>query len=143
MTWQALFIALVYGTAVSWFAQLLIERVPAQEPLRGKLRCATCAARLGWYEQFPVVGWMVRRGRCRACGARLGLRRVLVELLCVLLTLSVVTSSLPGILALTWLLFVPVAVALWFIDIDHKRLPDLLTLPAAGAALLMAAVDAS
>ncbi len=142
MTWQALLIAVVYGTAVSWFAQLLIERVPEQEPLRGKLRCGTCAAPLGWHAQFPVVGWMVRRGRCRVCGTSPGARRLQVELLCVLLTVAVVTTPLPSIFAIAWLLFVPVAAALWFIDVGHKRLPDVLTLPAAGVALLLAAADA-
>ncbi|MHC4832665.1 MAG: prepilin peptidase, partial [Planctomycetota bacterium] len=44
-------------------------------------RCPTCAGRLSWRENLPVLGWLLLRGRCRFCGERIGVQYLLVELL--------------------------------------------------------------
>lgn len=142
MAWQVQVFAVVYGLAAAWVAQLLIERVPMGESLRGPLRCPTCAAPLPLAARFPLLSWIVRRRRCHACGVALGMRQAGLELICVLLSLEVLSAPLPGLTVMPWLLFVPIGVALAFIDLGHKRLPDALTLPAAAGALVLLAIDA-
>ncbi len=142
MIWQAVFVALGYGVASAWAAQMLIERIPSGQPLGGALRCGTCAAPLSWREQMPFLSWWAARGRCHSCGMGLGRRRAFVDAVCVLLSFGVLAQSLPGFTVVPWMLFIPIAVALAVIDMHEKRLPDALTLPAAGGALVLLGIDA-
>lgn len=142
MTWQHLITAILYASAIAWFVNVLITRVPGAEPLLARPRCTHCATALAWYEQFPVLSHLARRGRCRACGQALGIRYLLAELACFVASLLVLSAELPTLVGIAWLLYVPVAVALAFIDLGHKRLPDVLTLPAAVGALVILGLDA-
>lgn len=91
--------------------------------------CPACRAPIGALQNIPVLSFLVLRGRCAKCGARISLRYPLVEALTGLLSALVAWKlgfgwpSLAG-LVLTWFL-----VALAGIDIDHQLLPDSLTLP--------------
>ncbi len=143
MTWLTLLASPVYGVLCAWCARLLIDRVPGREPLLGPLRCGNCASALTWYEQLPLIAWLLRRARCHSCRAQLGGRQALLEAICVLMAFDVLTQSLPGITFVPWLLYIPIAMALAVIDLREKRLPDALTLPSAAGALVLLAADAA
>jgi leader peptidase (prepilin peptidase) / N-methyltransferase len=99
--------------------------------------CPACKAPITALQNIPVLSYLVLRGRCARCGARISLRYPLVEALTGLLSAAVawklgfIWATLPG-LVLTWFL-----VALAFIDIDHQLLPDSLTLPLVWLGLLL------
>jgi leader peptidase (prepilin peptidase)/N-methyltransferase len=110
-------------TALSW-------RLPRGESwVHGRSRCPSCAHVLGPLELVPVLSWIASRGRCRFCGARVGVRYPLIELGCLAWALLAwarlgLVWELAPVLAWGWLL-----VALTVIDLDFKLLPDALTLP--------------
>lgn len=91
--------------------------------------CSQCKTPIKARHNIPIISYLLLRGKCASCGAKFGLRYPLVELLTGILTAVVVyhfgwsLQSVFGVL-LTWIL-----VALTFIDIDHKLLPDDLVLP--------------
>jgi leader peptidase (prepilin peptidase)/N-methyltransferase len=99
--------------------------------------CPACKAPITALQNIPVLSYLLLRGRCARCGARISLRYPIVEALTGLLSAAVawklgfVWATLPG-LVLTWFL-----VALAFIDIDHQLLPDSLTLPLVWLGLLL------
>lgn len=100
-------------------------------------RCPKCGHLIRWYENIPVISWLVLRGQCSACHAPIGLRYPLVEIGTMLASLVVLmtfgaTIQMWAALLLTWVL-----IALVGIDFDHQLLPDSLTLPLAGAGLLI------
>ncbi|WP_186343148.1 prepilin peptidase [Allochromatium palmeri] len=91
--------------------------------------CPSCGHRIRVHENIPILSYLLLRGRCSACGARISLRYPLVEGLTALLTLIVVVQFGPtwqaaAALLLTWSL-----IALAVIDLDTQLLPDSLTLP--------------
>ncbi len=91
--------------------------------------CRACRAPITALQNIPIVSYCVLRGRCAACGARIGVRYPLVEGLTGVLSALVAWQlgfgwPLLAGLTLTWFL-----VALACIDIDHQLLPDQLTLP--------------
>jgi len=117
---------LIMGSAVTAIAW----RVPRQLSwVRGRSACPSCHAPLGPLDLVPLLSFALARGRCRHCGARIAWRYPLTELMCgawsVLLYLKV---------GLVWA-FLPLSlwgfllVALLWIDLDFKLLPDVLTLP--------------
>jgi len=93
--------------------------------------CPACKAPIKAIHNVPVLSWLALRGKCAACGAKIGARYPLVELLTAILSAAVAwkfaAAGLPAVgaaLVLTWFL-----IALTFIDFDTQLLPDALTLP--------------
>lgn len=142
MTWQELLLGVVVGLALAPFATTFIERIPGAESLRPRPRCRSCAAPIAWTDQVPVVSWLLLHGRCRACGEAMGAHYAVAEVLVIASAVVVMAQPWSFFLTLAWLVFIPIGVALAFIDLRHKRLPNVLTLRAAAAILLLLAIDA-
>ncbi|TVQ32361.1 MAG: prepilin peptidase [Wenzhouxiangella sp.] len=92
-------------------------------------RCPKCGTAIAWYDNIPVLSWLVLRARCRHCGTSISWRYPLVELATALLSAVVIwhfgaTAEGAAALVLTWAL-----VAATGIDFDHHLLPDQITLP--------------
>ena len=126
---------IVMGSAISAVAW----RVPRGASwVRGRSACPTCGAVLGAADLVPLLSFLLSRGRCRHCGARIGWRYPLTELLAggwaVLVYLKVgLVPALPLYAAWGFLML-----ALLWIDLDFQLLPDALTLP--GTLIGLAAV---
>lgn len=130
-------LGLVMGSAVT----ALSWRVPRGESwVHGRSRCPSCGHVLGVADLFPVFSWLIQRGRCRHCRARISPRYPFTELLCAAWALLAwqklgLTPALPFVAIWGFLL-----VALLWIDLDVQLLPDALTFPgvvvAVAAALL-------
>ncbi len=100
-------------------------------------RCPHCGHGIRWYENIPLLSYLWLRGRCSACGASIGLRYPLVELLTAVLSAVVAWHfgfgwQAGAALLLTWAL-----IALSLIDADHQLLPDSITLPFLWLGLLL------
>ncbi len=99
--------------------------------------CPQCGHRIRAVENIPVLSYLLLRGKCAECRARIPVRYPLVELLTALLSVMVMmhfgaTWQGAAALVLTWAL-----VALSFIDIDHQLLPDIITMPVLWIGLLL------
>ena len=126
------------GLAIGSFLNVVIWRVPRGESVVSPpSACPGCHAPISPRDNIPVLSWLLLRGRCRSCGEPISARYPLVELL---------TAVVFGLLALrfgyTWqlpayLYLGAIGVALAFIDLDTKRLPDRLTLPSYPVALIL------
>jgi leader peptidase (prepilin peptidase)/N-methyltransferase len=74
--------ATVAGAAVGSFLNVVVARLPAGESIvRPRSRCPRCATPIAWYDNVPVLSWLLLRARCRSCGAPIAVRYPLVELL--------------------------------------------------------------
>ena len=125
-------------------ATLHPELVPAAaEPfnlLHPRSRCGHCGHAIRWWENVPVLSWILLRARCSSCGTRIAARYPLVELLCSVLSASVIAlhGLSPWSLGLVMLLWGLMALA--FIDYDTTLLPDGITLPLLWLGLLLHAM---
>ena len=91
--------------------------------------CPKCSEQIAWYDNIPLLSWIVLGAKCRKCSAKISFRYPLVEFITAVLSVLVILkfgASMEGLaaLALTWSL-----VALTGIDFDHHLLPDQITLP--------------
>jgi leader peptidase (prepilin peptidase)/N-methyltransferase len=130
------------GLAIGSFLNVVIYRVPAGESVvRPASRCPSCGGEIRNRHNVPVFGWLVLRGKCYDCHAPISPRYPIVELatgvLFALVTLRILHLHI-GAAVPAYLYFTAAGVALTMIDIDHKRLPDVIVLPSWGvlAALL-------
>ena len=122
-TWMFL-VGAVFGSAVT----ALSWRLPRGESwARGRSRCPSCGHELSAIELVPLLSWLLSRGRCRSCRARIAVRYPLIELACAAwavlawMKLGFVPALAP-VLLWGWLL-----VTLTVIDLDFQLLPDVLT----------------
>ena len=98
-------------------------------------RCPHCAHQIRWFENIPLISWLVLRGRCSSCKSSIGVRYPIVEIITAILSGLViyhfgVTATGLSALPLVWTL-----IALTGIDFDTQLLPDRLTFPLAGLGL--------
>ncbi|MFO1494651.1 MAG: A24 family peptidase [Lysobacterales bacterium] len=105
--------------------------------VREQSHCPKCLTPIRWYDNIPVLGYLMLRGRCRACGVRISPQYPLVELATGVATALCVwrfglTPQAGGAIVLTWTL-----IALAGIDLRTQYLPDKLTLPLLWLGLLV------
>lgn len=124
----AFLIVFILGAAVGSFLNVVIYRVPAGlSILTPPSHCPHCRQRLKFYDNIPILGWLLLKGRCRSCRAAIACRYPLVEAITGVLFLAAfwqfgVSWYTVSVFALIgWLL------ALAFIDIDTLTLPNELT----------------
>jgi len=120
----------VLGLLIGSFLNVVVWRVPRGESVVSPpSACPRCGARIAWYDNLPVVSWLVLRGRCRRCHEPISVRYPLVE---------AGTGILFGLVAwhfgISWttpayLYLAAISVALALIDIDTRRLPNAIVLP--------------
>ncbi|MBO9357285.1 prepilin peptidase [Bordetella petrii] len=99
--------------------------------------CAACAAPVRAWRRLPVLGWLLLRGRCGACGAAIGWRYPLTELVAALLFALCAWRFGPTPIALCAMALCAALLALAWIDLQTSLLPDAITLPLAWAGLLV------
>ena len=121
-------------------AELAGESVAESPPYNlviPRSQCPSCGHPISALENIPVLSYMVLRGRCKACKARISARYPLVEVLTGALTVAAALRfhGIPTIAAACVLLWT--LVALTFIDFDTQLLPDNITLPLIWAGLLV------
>jgi len=76
------FFVFAFGASLGSFMNVVAWRLPrGGSVVSPPSRCPTCAGRLSWRENLPVLGWLLLRGRCRFCGERIGVQYLLIELL--------------------------------------------------------------
>jgi leader peptidase (prepilin peptidase)/N-methyltransferase len=122
------------GLATGSFLNVVIHRVPRGEPLLSPpSRCANCGRSIRGRQNIPVLGWLLLKGRCADCAAPIGARYPLVELVTagmfVAVTVQLSRAHLLGALP-AYLFFAAIGIALAVIDLDCRRLPNAIVLPA-------------
>jgi leader peptidase (prepilin peptidase)/N-methyltransferase len=125
------------GLAIGSFLNVVIHRLPRRESLVSPgSRCPACGYSLRAVDNIPVVSYLLLLGRCRQCRAPISARYPLVELATgVLFVLHYFVFGWTLLLAVR-LLFAAAMIALFFIDLEHRLLPDRITLPGIATGLL-------
>jgi len=120
----------LFGAVVGSFLNVCIYRLPAGKSIVfPPSSCPACSTLIRWYDNIPILGWLVLRGRCRACQAPIAKQYPLVELLNGLLTLALFYRFGPtSTFAVLWV-FCCALVVITFIDLEHQIIPDVISLP--------------
>lgn len=127
------------GACLGSFVNVVVARLPqALSVVRPRSRCPRCMAGIAWYDNVPLLSYLLLRGRCRACRASIAARYPLVEGLMAALAGALFVRYGFSAGLLVWLPLTAALLAVAFIDIDYWWVPDVITLPAMGWALATA-----
>ena len=138
LDWVLAAVLVIAAPCVGSFLGVVAERLPRGETLvLGRSRCRNCATPLTPRDLVPLVSWAAAGGRCRHCGARLGLGYPAIELAALGVALWSL-SVLPGWLALVGCLLGWTLLTLALIDARTFMIPNVLSLPLIAAGLLLA-----
>jgi leader peptidase (prepilin peptidase)/N-methyltransferase len=125
-------IAFFPALAIGSFLNVVAARVPLRRSVaHGRSACMSCGAQVAWYDNVPLVSWLLLRGRCRACAGRIGWVYPAVELGTALLVAGCFWRFGVSWEAAIGALFACVLVAISAIDVAHRIIPNRIVLPAA------------
>jgi len=124
-------VAFAPALAVGSFLNVVVSRLPLGRSIsRPRSACLHCGAELRARDNIPVVSYLLLRGRCRACGARIGLRYPAVELATALLAAACFADFGLSLRALAAAIFCGALVAITATDIERMIVPNRIVLPA-------------
>lgn len=122
-------LAFLFGLLIGSFLNVCIYRWPLDlSVVSPRSRCPHCEAPIAWYDNVPVLSFLLLRGRCRACSNRISYRYPVVELLTAGFFAWIVAmlGITPG--AAKFCILVAMLIALMFTDLEERILPDEFTL---------------
>lgn len=137
----ALFVVFSFavGACLGSFFNVLIYRLPRGESIvRPASRCPSCGRPIRPWENIPIASFFLLRGRCAGCGARISGRYPFVEALSGAGFAVFAVLDGPGIPLLRDLFLFSLVVPITFIDLDHRIIPDELSLGGLAAGILLA-----
>lgn len=126
---MALFVFLT-GLCIGSFLNVCIYRLPQDRSVVAPpSACPGCGHRLGWWENIPIVSYLFLRGRCSSCGIKISPQYPLVELLTACIALALLYKFHMSIKFLIMFVFSCSLIVVSFIDLAHKIIPDIISIP--------------
>ena len=123
--------------AIGSFLNVVAARVPLRRSIVSPASaCMSCEAPIAWYDNVPVVSWLVLRGNCRSCGVGIPWVYPAVEVSTALLVAGCVLAFGLTLDALVAAFFCAVLVVVSATDLAHRIIPNRVVLPAAGIVLV-------
>ncbi|MBC7691109.1 MAG: prepilin peptidase [Methylotenera sp.] len=128
--WFSNALAICFGLVVGSFLNVVVGRLPEKKSIiKPPSHCPKCLTPIKWYDNVPVLGWLWLGGKCRSCKTPISVRYAVIELLTALLFL---TAKLkfgwePMLIIRDWP-WISLLIAITFIDLEHRIIPDELSL---------------
>lgn len=130
--------AFLLGACLGSFFNVLIYRLPREESIvRPASRCPACGRPVRAWENVPIVSFLLLRGKCAGCGSGISWRYPVVEAASGVGFLLIAWADGPGFVLLRDLVFFSLLIPIVFIDIDHRIIPDELSLGGLAAGILL------
>ena len=125
-------IVFLLGLCIGSFLNVCIYRIPRHESvIFTPSHCPNCNKNIAWYDNLPVLSWIMLSGKCRWCGEKISFRYVGIELLTAVLFeidyLRIVCAELPLPMLLSYFVATSLFIICSFTDIKHKIIPNKVT----------------
>lgn len=118
------------GASIGSFLNVCIARIPEKKSIVSPpSSCPKCGQGIKFYDNIPLLSYILLRGRCRQCKTSISMRYPLVELLTAILSVLLMMRFGPSISYLIYFCLVSALLTITFIDLDHRIIPDVISLP--------------
>jgi leader peptidase (prepilin peptidase)/N-methyltransferase len=130
-------ISIIFGALIGSFLNVCILRLPKEESIVWPgSHCPQCKTPIQFYDNIPLVSYMVLKGRCRHCHRAISFQYPLIEGITALTSLFLFMKFGPSLSYLFYFLFVAALIVVTVIDLYHQIIPDVISLPGIGVGLL-------
>ncbi len=122
--------AFIFGAAIGSFLNVCIFRIPAKVSIvKPSSQCPSCHQPIRFYDNIPIISFILLKARCRNCGEKISWRYPLVELITAIFALLLFMKFGLSLNFIVFFVFTAVLIVITFIDLDHQIIPDILSLP--------------
>lgn len=133
-----LFMSFILGTIIGSFLNVCIYRIPLKKSIVSPpSACPRCGQRIRWFQNIPLLSYLLLGGQCASCRVRIPLRYPAIEFLTGILFAAVLYSFGFSLATIVYWLFISALVVVTFIDLDHRIIPDVISLPGILAGFLL------
>ncbi len=120
----------LFGLIIGSFLNVCIHRIPLNKSITNPpSHCPHGGERIRFYDNIPVISYLILLGKCRHCGQRISLRYPIVEIITGLLSMALFVRYGLSVQYFLFFLFVASLVTISFVDLQHKIIPDVISLP--------------
>lgn len=136
--WFLYIYVFVLGAVVGSFLNVCISRLPDRQSIvKPRSRCPKCENAIAWYDNLPIISFIILRAKCRHCGEPISFQYPIIELLTAALFVLVMHNftNIPAIVI--YMVFTSALVVITFIDLEHYIIPDEISLPGVVIGLLL------
>jgi leader peptidase (prepilin peptidase)/N-methyltransferase len=118
-------LSFIFGAIVGSFLNVCIYRMPLEQSIvKPRSFCTNCKKAIRWFDNIPFISYIVLGGKCRFCKQRISLRYFIVELLTALTFLVFYTRHGLNLNFFYYVIFVCGLIVATFVDIQHRIIPD-------------------
>ncbi len=122
--------AFIFGLVLGSFLNVCIHRIPLKQSIvRPPSSCPNCGHRIRFYDNIPIVSYLILLGRCRYCKQRISIQYLLIELITGLLSTALIIRFGLGYHYLALLAFTSALLVITFIDLKYQIIPDVISIP--------------
>lgn len=123
-------LSFIFGMCIGSFLNVCIYRLPASQSIvYPGSTCPNCNTSIAFYDNIPILSYLWLRAKCRHCKMPIPIRYLLVEIIGGFFALSVWIKFGLTFEALIYFTFITSLIVITFIDMDHRIIPDVITLP--------------
>jgi len=134
--------SIIFGAMVGSFLNVCIYRLPKEESIIWpRSHCPACKKMIRFYDNIPLISYLLLRGRCRYCKGPISIQYPLVEGITALSSLFLFMKFGPSLSYLIYFAFVAALIVITVIDLYHQIIPDGISLPGIGVGLLTSLVN--
>ncbi len=131
----------IFGLCIGSFMNVCIYRIPLSKSIvTPRSMCPGCNRLISAYDNIPVISYILLKGKCRNCGIPISLRYPLVETISGLAAFAIFMKFGISAEALIYFAFISALVVITFTDIDHRIIPDIISLPGIPTGFLLASL---
>ena len=119
-----------FGICIGSFLNVCIYRLPEKKSIvHPRSMCPACGTLIRFYDNIPILSYLLLKGRCRHCAEGISFRYPVIEFISGIFAVGVYIKFGLGFEALIYYTFIAVLLVITFIDIDHQIIPDVISLP--------------
>jgi leader peptidase (prepilin peptidase) / N-methyltransferase len=120
--------AIIAGLMIGSFLNVCIHRMPIEESvIRPRSHCVQCKNTIPWYDNIPIISYIILSGRCRSCKSKISFRYLTVEVLTAFLFVLLVNKFGASGLTLIYIILSSGLIIATFVDLQHQIIPDEIT----------------
>ena len=135
-------ICFIFGAMVSSFLNVCIYRLPKEESIIWPgSHCPHCKKPIKFYDNIPLVSYLLLKGKCRYCKEPISIQYLLVEGVTALSSLFLIIKFGLSLSYLVYFAFVSSLIVITVIDLYHQIIPDVISLPGIGVGLLASIIN--
>ena len=129
--------AFIFGSIFGSFCNVCIYRLPLSKSIaKERSFCPSCKSPINWYDNIPLLSFVLLKSKCRTCGNKINFQYFLVELIAAVSFLSIYFIFGTSITTLLLLILIVFFIIIFFIDLKHFIIPNELTFPLMGIGFL-------